>query len=122
MADFDDMAHGGDPSDYGDRDPDDFAPRARRTLECRFCGANITFSNRIPYGEDGREHRCLRPTGGTSSYACNRCKAPISFKDRRPINPNGTPHRCIAEARAANRPAPKAAPKCDPDTGELFEF
>ena len=111
------------PDDFGDQDPDeDFKPAAR-TLECRFCSANITFSNRIPYGEDGREHRCLRAAGSASyAYTCNLCKAPISFKDRRPVNSNGTPHRCITEARAANRPAPKAAPKVDPDTGELFDF
>jgi len=99
---------------------------APRTLECRFCGANIVFKDRVPYGEDGREHRCLRSSGNGAgaprAYTCNRCTAPISFKDRRPMNPNGTPHRCIAEARAASEPQPRAEPKVDPDTGELFTF
>ncbi len=81
---------------------------------CKFCGANISFSERVPYEADGREHRCLS-RGAPKTYSCNRCSAPITFKDRRPMNADGSPHRCIAEARTAAR-----GTSIDPETGEIF--
>lgn len=103
--------HGGD--DHG---LDQFLRRvAVRTYECRHCGASITFENRVAYGEDGREHKCL--AARTASYRCNRCSEPITFKDRRPFSADGSPHRCIAKAAAASRGLP---PNIDPETGEIL--
>ena len=100
-----------------DSELDGFLRRvAVRQSECKFCGIKISFSERVAYEEDGREHRCLsRATPAAKSYSCNRCAAPITFKDRKPMNPNGSPHRCIAESRAASR-----ATSVDPSTGEIF--
>ncbi len=108
----------GDPNDYGDRD----GTEDIRWVACKFCDASITFSNRVPIGEDGRQHRCMASSRAARGYTCNRCKAPITFTDRKPFNLNGTPHRCIADARAkaAPVPMPTRASRADPSTGELF--
>jgi hypothetical protein len=88
---------------------------AVKQYECNHCMQPITFKDRIPYNDDGSEHRCLSSRG----MPCNRCGASVNFKDRKPINLDGSAHRCIAEARAAMRQ--RDSMDFDPLTGELFD-
>lgn len=70
-----------------------------QAAQCRFCGEEITFKDRVAYDINGQhEHRCITQR---LKFECRHCSGAIYFKDRKPFNSlDGTPHRCLSQRRA----------------------